>query len=199
MQKVECSLQSNRLFGETFPKWRRLENEDRHFLNLPNHVSDQVFRVLVAKTPAAHLFEVVVSEQCPKDAYSHLGRGISKLKLETAIVNVIHNRSSNAHVMLWTDLQARRHHHMDVDFSHLSRLDRKILDCLQEITPHKRDQLFALVQGKSQASDFFRSLHRHLKKIDCFLNGESFGAFSVFFLFFPFTGFPKTTLMFLII
>jgi hypothetical protein len=36
-------------------------------------------------------------------------------------------------------------------------------------------------------------------KIDCFLNGESFGGFSLFFLFIPFIGFPKMTLLFSII
>ena len=168
MQKLECSLQSNRLFGAGFPKWHQLNDEDRHFLNLPNHVSDQVFRVLIAKTPSAHLFEILVSEQCPKDAYSHLGRGLSKLKkLKTAIVNVIHNKSANAHLMMWTETMPHQIYHLDMDFTHLSALDHGVLDCLNRISSNKRERLFQLVRGQSQGQHFFNSLHRHLKQINC--------------------------------
>ena len=130
MHTIECSLQSNRLFGDHFPKWRRLEEEDWRWIHLPDHLRDQVFRIVFARTPAAHLFEMIVSEQCPRDAYSHMANGIAKLVKRSVAINVIHGRSPNAHLILWQEKNPKKHYHLDIDFTHLSRLDLEVISCL---------------------------------------------------------------------
>ena len=164
MQRQTCSLQSKALFPQP-TQWHLLEPEDWSHLNLPHHVTDQVFRVLLAKTPVAHLFEVTVSEQCPKDAYGHFGKAVARLDTCYAIINVIHGKSPNAHLMFLRTGSTAHFHSLDLDFAHLSLFDREVMTALRKLTPAALEALFRLLDGHDAGTAFYRTLKRHLRKI----------------------------------
>jgi len=164
MQRQTCSLQSKALFPEQI-HWLPLDPADWSNLNLPAHLADQIFGILVARPPAAHLFEITVSEQCPKDAYAYLGKAVIRFGVTYAILNVIHARSPNSHLMFLRAGSNGRFYSLDLDFNHLSLFDREVLQALRRLSPPALDELYRLLEGQDAGSSFFRTLKRHLQRL----------------------------------
>lgn len=162
MQDVQVLLQSQHIFGPR--TWVRLPVNQWHVLNLPSHLEDQVLRVTVSKGPVAAAFECQVAEQFPKDAFSHLGKSLRSLGFERAVVNVLHNRSPNAHVMFLDEAKGPSFH-LDLDFANLSAFDCQILEWLKKITlPGWTDMMRAL-RGQKIGNAFFKSLRHQLGEL----------------------------------
>lgn len=166
MLHIRPCIQSTCLFGEEV-NWRHLDTDDWQQLHLPAHLADQVFRVLVSAVEPARFFEITVSEQCPKNAYARIAQGVRKLGLPMVVLNLVHARSPNAHLIFWSESSPITFHHLDLDFSHLSRLDREVVACLDRATPTKLDRLFRLKGGQRLHEDLFRTLKTHLEVITC--------------------------------
>ncbi len=168
MQDPICSPQSERLFQGRGLQWRFIDRADWPRLSIPDHLDDQVFRVLFAHTPAACYFEALVSEQFPKDAYAYLGKGASRLAASTAVVSVVHQRSSSAHLIFWRRRDTGQFHHMDIDHCRLSRFDQRVCERLADPRADALDQLFQLLEGqKLKGRAFFKTLQKRLREIEC--------------------------------
>ncbi len=167
MSEINQGVQSQRIFGGDRWEWRMLEAEEEQRMRLPPFLADQVFRVVVARAPGFFLFEALVSEQCPKDAYSHVAKGVRRICGRPAVLNLVHGRSANAHLVLLNGEDQDRFHHLDLDFSHLSRFDRYLLGILQRPTAEKVERLFRLLEGQNLSRDFQKTLRDHLKRIPC--------------------------------
>lgn len=134
------------LLGDQAGSWHRLEAEDIDRLQLPSHLRDQVFRVLVASTTQVPCFEFLVSQQFPKDAFDHLGHALRQLSLKVGLINVVHHHSARAHLVLWK-ASLGRFCHVEIDFSQPSQQTRQ---CMQWLRPITRDGFLALMHWATQ-------------------------------------------------
>lgn len=167
MTEVSRGIQSQRIFGGNRWSWRLLEPEEGHRMRLPSFLADQVFRVAIARAPGIFLFEALVSEQCPKDAYTHVAKGIRRICGKPAVLNLIHGRSANAHLVLLKGGAQERYHHLDLDFAHLSRFDQYLLTILEHPTAEKVERLFRLLDGQNLSGDLQKTLRNHLRRVPC--------------------------------
>jgi len=166
MQEPKISLQSRHLLGDRCTHWHFLNPDEWESFQLPSHLADQVFRVAVTRTPSVCFFEVLVSEQYPKDATSYLAKSIVRFSGGNAVINVIHAKSPNAHLIFHDKRAQSEFLHLDVDFALLSRFDQMVIDKLQNLTPHHFHDLMALTRGKNLRNSFFRTLKGHLASLD---------------------------------
>ena len=167
MQPPIESIQSQFLFGNRAIAWRPMDPLDWDKLKLPDHLNGLVFRILIAKIPATHLFEISVSEQCPKETYDRLGRNLALLPCNSFIVNLVHVKSPNAHLIFWRRSRPKRLFHLELDFNHLSRFDKQALAALRSPSPFRLEQFQQLLEGQSVDQGFFRTLQHYLSVIPC--------------------------------
>lgn len=169
MRNQKYAPQSLSVFGDFAQLLEPFAHEDLDTLGVPNHLHDQVFRVCIGYKPYCLLFELLVSEQCPKDAYTAIAAGITKRLAEQghefAVFTVIHAGNANAHLIFWRrhrDLHQRTLYHLDLVFTHQSLFERQILDLLHHLDSARVETLFALLQNQQHHKPFFAVLRRHL-------------------------------------
>jgi len=166
MQSIQPHIQTLSIFGR-YLDWHQIQREDWQRLGLPHHLSDQVFRVLIAEVGKARFFEVTVSEQCPKSAYLHLARGVRALEHPRAVLTVVHNRNPGAHLIFYRERAPITFHHLDLSFITLSRLDRVVLDLLTAPSPANLDKLFRLLDGQQLHDALYITLRNQLEMLPC--------------------------------
>ncbi|MDJ0836159.1 MAG: N-6 DNA methylase [Acidobacteriota bacterium] len=165
MSYKEPAYQTSAIFGKKI-QWQHLQSEDWEHLHLPGHLADQVFRILIAQSNTARFFEISVSEQCPKETYTHLARGIRRLGHEMAVINVIHNRNAGGHLIFWRKGSPVTFHHLDLEFTSPSSLDTEVMRCLSTPTPSNLETMYRLLDGKRIQESLFRTLRSQLDLID---------------------------------
>lgn len=165
MRSFEVLPQTAALFPRCSDCWSFLEPADFGLIHLPNVLSDHVFRVAFARLPFVHFFEVLVSDQFPKDSYASVLRPLRDVGTEAMVVSVVHPRSAGSHAVFWRKECFDVFHHLDVDFSHLSELDRLVLEVLSEPRINELGRLFEVLEGRDFGSDFYRVLRRLLERV----------------------------------
>jgi len=165
MQDTQPFLQTQHVFGTR--RWHRLPPDQWHTLRFPDHLTDQVLRVLIGDTPCFQIVEFQVAEQFPKDAFDYLARGVLALGISKAIINVLHCRNVNAHLIFWDRANLNKFFHLDLDFANLSDFDQHLLALIQLPTPNHWTEITRLLAGQTLGKTFFKTLKRHFEKIPC--------------------------------
>lgn len=163
MQAIDTHLQTQRIFGQH--TWYRLPIDQWHTLSLPGHLEDQVLRIQVCSGPVTAFIECQVAEQFPKDAFGHLAKSLTKLGFPKAILNVIHARTAQAHLVVWDQGPHQPFLHMDLDFANLSEFDTLVLEKLNHLNHANWRDFIQLLRGQSFSESFFKTLRHHLSKI----------------------------------
>lgn len=165
MTSYSTSLQSRYLFERAAKAWRTLDPADFERLALPAFLQDQVFQIAFVPGPVLHCFEVRVAEQCPRDAYDHIARGLARLGPHAFAANMIHGRSANAHLIFWRVEQAHAFHHLDLDFANTSKADRAVMAHLKHPIPENVSRLFQQLEGAALGKSFLRTLRGYLQGV----------------------------------
>lgn len=165
MQAPKISLQSQHLLGAWHGPWHFLKPDEWDGFRLPSHLADQVFRIAMTRTASIRFFDVLVSEQFPKDAASHLAKSIAGFSNASAVINMTHGKSPNAHLIIHDAGSPSTFFHLDVDFAQLSQFDQAIIEKLQHLTPHRFRELIALTRGKNLGHRLYQTLRQHLSAL----------------------------------
>ncbi|MBO1320092.1 Eco57I restriction-modification methylase domain-containing protein [Acanthopleuribacter pedis] len=173
MRYQKYAPQSLSVFGDFAKLLRPFPHNDLRNLGVPDRLLDQVFRVCIGHKPYCLFFELILSEQCPKDAYTAIAGGIAACMArqghEYAVFTVVHAGSANAHLIFWRrreDLHQRALFHLDLVFTHQSLFERQVLDLLHKLNSERVPALFSLLQNHQHHKPFFAVLRRHLGKLE---------------------------------
>lgn len=157
----EFSLLSQHLIGSHFPLSGVPLNPDE--LDLPNHLVDLVLGILQTSIRQVQVIEFTVTDQCPKDAYSHLIQSVRRLHSERALCLFVHGRTSHLHIALWRRNWPDDAIHADLDFSQLSLTDRTVVDHLRQLNPDSFDAVASLARSNDSRDRFRNALRGFLK------------------------------------
>lgn len=158
--------QSIHLFGHARAWYPFSHREDPRF-EMPDHLDDQVFRIVFCRTLAGHYFEVLVSEQFPKGSYLHIGKALRCLGPQRFCVSILHGRNHGAHLLFWDGKGAQQFYHLDLDFTQMGQFDRGIVTHLASYDADVFERIFALLQGREMGEQFQLMLRKHLSVIKC--------------------------------
>lgn len=161
---AQPGLQTRQVFGD-HQKWRRLEPADWHRLNLPNHLVDQVFEILILARGPARFFELKVSRECPKETYTQLVKGLKQLGFPMLVVSLVHGNAACAHLILRRDGSSSAFHHLDINLHKPSDFDQKVMAFLKQATPYAFKELFRLLDGSKLNGNLFETLQGLLGEI----------------------------------
>lgn len=167
MNTTLCSPQSQYVFGPRVKDWLSLPREDWQALQIPDHLEDQLFHISFSRTPAAHYFELQVSEQCPRDTYARLAKCVARLGIECVVIAVVHARGAGVHLIFWRKENSSIYHHLDIDPSRPSSFDSEVMSNLQRPAPRRIRRLFELMDGQNLSQSFFVTLRNHLAQVPC--------------------------------
>lgn len=160
------SPQNRFVFGNQHA-WTFITTEERSALGFPCHLSDQIFAIHCARTPVALLFELTVSEQCPKDTYTRIAQCLAALPAEYLVVSIGHARNAGTHLIFHRREQNRVFHHLDLDPTHPSPFDIELIQGLHRPSPRRMRALFEMIDKQSLSQTFFVTLRRMLRGLHC--------------------------------
>ncbi len=158
------SPQNRFIFGD-HRTWTCITAEERAVFAFPAHLSDQIFTIHCARTPVALLFELTVSEQCPKDTYTRIAQCLAKLPAEYLIVSIGHARNAGTHLMFHRHRQPQVFHHLDLDPTHPSPFDLELIQGLHRPSPRRLGALFEMIDRQALSQSFFTTLRRQLRAL----------------------------------
>jgi hypothetical protein len=166
MEKKIPYPQSVHLFGHS-RAWYVFDHREDPLFDMPEHLADQVFRVIFCRPLSGHYFEILVSEQFPKGSYVHLGQALRKLGPQRFCACVLHGRNHGAHLLFWDGIVAQQFYHLDLDFTQIGQFDRSVITHLAAYDEQALDRVFPLLQGKQMGDRFQAMLTQHLSLIEC--------------------------------
>lgn len=161
----ERSPQNLYLFGRRKVTWQSLAPENWDTLNLPVLWQNQIFDIRIAVQGKLALLEFRVSEQMPKESYSHIAKGLAKLNFEIVTLSFIHDRSAGVHLAFMRCSQHSTCHHLDLNFAQMSRFDEKVVKVLQEGSLRDFERLLELMAGSALNKNFYNALRTQLREI----------------------------------
>jgi len=151
------------IFGIPQNHWYHLCETDLESWKIPAHLVDQVFRASVCSVQEEHLhfFEFFVSEQFPKESYSHLIRIIKRKSGTRAIISFFHRNSFGVHLAI---LSKEMTYHLDIDLSHLSDFDKRLLDRIRAAGSRRYENVLLLMRRGDTPNRLFRRLRIFLER-----------------------------------
>jgi len=163
MQHHTCHLTTEHVFGTRHIDWFSLSESDWDLLSLPSHLQDQIFRASICpvEQESLHLFEFIVSDQFPKESFSHLVRSAKRLCGHRFFINILHNGSLGTHIVV---CGPDRRYHLDLDFNRLTSFDRTFLALIQVPDSHRYEGVLSLLAKEGLSKGLFNKLRDVLKR-----------------------------------